>query len=110
MYRLHRVHAAGRASNARKRILDVISLDYHETLFAAAGHQAEQARKTAMAENKGSYLLVVRRRYPNLRRRHLYCKVGGQTAIDLTTESAADARAVTPSAPVGEPSSASHRP
>jgi hydrogenase small subunit len=37
-----------------KLILDVISLDYHETLFAAAGHQAEQARKTAMAENKGA--------------------------------------------------------
>ncbi|EXI71464.1 MAG: Hydrogenase-2 small chain precursor [Candidatus Accumulibacter sp. SK-11] len=42
-----------------KLILDVISLDYHETLFAAAGHQAEQARKTAMAENKGGYVLVV---------------------------------------------------
>jgi len=40
-------------------ILDVISLDYHETLFAAAGHQVEKARRTAMAENKGSYILVV---------------------------------------------------
>jgi hypothetical protein len=29
-----------------KLILDVISLDYHETLMAAAGHQAEAARKT----------------------------------------------------------------
>ena len=26
-------------------ILDLISLDYHETLFAAAGHQAEDALK-----------------------------------------------------------------
>ena len=42
-----------------KLILDVISLDYHETLFAAAGHQVEAARKTAMAENKGQYILVV---------------------------------------------------
>src|SRR5574343_1129908 len=40
-------------------ILDVISLDYHETLFAAAGHQVEDARKAAMAENKGKYILVV---------------------------------------------------
>ncbi|MBP8898833.1 MAG: hydrogenase 2 small subunit, partial [Sulfuritalea sp.] len=31
-----------------KLILDVISLDYHETLMAAAGHQAEAARKAAM--------------------------------------------------------------
>ena len=40
-------------------ILDIISLDYHETLFAAAGHQAEAARRKAMADNKGKYLLVV---------------------------------------------------
>src|SRR4051812_7125211 len=32
-----------------KLILDIISLDYHETLMAAAGHQAEAARKAAMA-------------------------------------------------------------
>src|SRR5204862_3576866 len=32
-----------------KLILDVISLDYHETLMAAAGHQAEAARRAAMA-------------------------------------------------------------
>ncbi|MBZ0094818.1 MAG: twin-arginine translocation signal domain-containing protein, partial [Sulfuricella sp.] len=36
-----------------KLILDVISLDYHETLFAAAGHQVEAARRLAMKENKG---------------------------------------------------------
>ena len=42
-----------------KLILDVISLDYHETLMAAAGHQAEAARKAAMAANKGKYILVV---------------------------------------------------
>ena len=34
-----------------KLILDVISLDYHETLMAAAGHQAEAARKDAMKAN-----------------------------------------------------------
>ena len=32
-----------------KLILDVISLDYHETLFAAAGHQIEAARLQAMS-------------------------------------------------------------
>ena len=62
-------------------ILDVISLDYHETLFAAAGHQAEQARKTAMAANKGAYVLVVEGAIPT-RDGGIYCKVGGQTAID----------------------------
>ncbi|HNM65846.1 MAG TPA: hydrogenase small subunit, partial [Accumulibacter sp.] len=74
-------------------ILDVISLDYHETLFAAAGHQVEQARKTAMSENKGRYVLVVEGAVPT-RDGGIYCKVGGRTAVELTRECAADAAAV----------------
>ena len=38
-------------------ILDVISLDYHETLFAAAGHQIEAALHDAVAA--GGYVCVV---------------------------------------------------
>jgi len=76
-----------------KLILDVISLDYHETLFAAAGHQVEAARLTAMAENKGQYILVVEGAIPT-RDNGIYCKVGGKTAIELTRECAADAAAV----------------
>jgi hydrogenase small subunit len=74
-------------------ILDVISLDYHETLFAAAGHQAEAARKQAMKDNKGKYVLVVEGAIP-VKDKGIYCKVGGQTAIDLLKECAADAAAV----------------
>jgi hydrogenase small subunit len=40
-------------------ILDVISLDYHESLQVAAGNQAETARQTAMQQNFGSYVLIV---------------------------------------------------
>jgi len=76
-----------------KLILDVISLDYHETLFAAAGHQAEAARKAAMAANKGKYLLVVEGAIPT-KENGIYCKVGGQTAVDMLKECAADAAAV----------------
>ena len=54
-----------------KLILDVISLDYHETLFAAAGHQAEAARRAAMKENKGKYILVVEGAIPDQGQRHL---------------------------------------
>ena len=39
-------------------ILDVISLDYHETLMAASGAQAEAALRSAMEENAGKYVLV----------------------------------------------------
>ena len=76
-----------------KLILDVISLDYHETLMAAAGHQAEAARKDAMAANKGKYVLVVEGAIPT-KQNGIYCKIGGQTAIDMVKECAADAAAV----------------
>jgi hydrogenase small subunit len=76
-----------------KLILDVISLDYHETLMAAAGRQADDARRAAMAANKGKYLLVVEGAIPT-EIGGSYCKVGGRTAIDLVKECAADAAAV----------------
>jgi hydrogenase small subunit len=76
-----------------KLILDVISLDYHETLMAAAGHQAEAARKAAMKQNKGKYVLVVEGAIPT-RDNGIYCKVGGSTAVDIVKECAADAAAV----------------
>jgi len=74
-------------------ILDIISLDYHETLFAAAGHQAEAARRKAMADNKGKYLLVVEGAIPT-KDKGIYCRIGGQTAVDLLKECATDAAAV----------------
>lgn len=76
-----------------KLILEVISLDYHETLLAAAGHQAEQARRAAMAEHKGKYVLVVEGAIPT-KENGSYCKIGGQTAIALLEECAVDAAAV----------------
>ncbi len=76
-----------------KLILDVISLDYHETLMAAAGHQAEAARKAAMKANKGKYILVVEGAIPT-KQNGIFCKIGGHTAIDLLKECAADAAAV----------------
>ncbi len=76
-----------------KLILDVISLDYHETLMAAAGHQAEEARRAAMAANKGKYILVVEGAIPTGQNGN-FCKIGGQTAIDMVREVAADAAAV----------------
>lgn len=76
-----------------KLILDVISLDYHETLMAAAGHQAEKARKDAMAANKGKYVLVVEGAIPT-KENGIYCKVGGDKAVDMVKECAADAAAV----------------
>ena len=76
-----------------KLILDTISLDYHETLMAAAGHQAEAARQAAMKAHKGKYVLVVEGAIPTAAD-GIYCKVGGRTAVELVKEAAADAAAV----------------
>ena len=76
-----------------KLILDTISLDYHETLMAAAGHQAEAARLASMKANKGKYVLVVEGAIPT-KDDGIYCKVGGHKAIDVVKECAADAAAV----------------
>ena len=40
-------------------ILDALSLDYHETIMAAAGHQAEAARDRVVKERAGAYIAVV---------------------------------------------------
>jgi hydrogenase small subunit len=40
-------------------ILNVISLDYHETIMAAAGTDAEAALRDAMNQNDGKYVVVV---------------------------------------------------
>ena len=62
-------------------IFDLISLDYHETLFAAAGHQAEAALKQAIEKNAGKFVLVVEGAIPT-KDDGIYCKIGGRTAID----------------------------
>src|ERR1700687_5461863 len=50
-----------RASNpgVAELILDVLSIDYHETIMAAAGHQAEEALAKVVKEQKGKYIAVV---------------------------------------------------
>ena len=60
-------------------IFDLISLDDHETLFAAAGHQSEAALKQAMHANRGKYVCVVEGAIP-IREDGIYCMIGGRTA------------------------------
>jgi hydrogenase small subunit len=74
-------------------LLDLISLDYHETLMAAAGQQAEEARLAAMQTNKGKYILVVEGSIPT-KANGIFCRIGQRTALDLVQEAIADAAAV----------------
>jgi hydrogenase small subunit len=74
-------------------ILDLISLDYHETLSAGAGHQAEASREKCMKENAGKYILVVEGSIP-LKDDGIYCTVGGHPFVDIVAETASKAAAV----------------
>jgi hydrogenase small subunit len=74
-------------------ILDLISLDYHETLFAASGHQIEDALHQAIARYAGKYVLVVEGAIP-LKDNGIYCQVAGKKAIDSLNECAEKAAAI----------------
>ena len=74
-------------------ILDKISLDYTETLQAAAGHQAEAALKSTMEKYKGQYLMLVEGSIPT-EADGVYCCIGGRTAVDIVKEAAAGAKAI----------------
>ncbi|MCL1790986.1 MAG: hydrogenase small subunit [Peptococcaceae bacterium] len=72
-------------------ILDLISLDYMETLMAPAGEQAEKSKKDIL--KKGGYLLVVEGSVPT-GENGVFCTIGGHTTEDLLREAAENAVAV----------------
>jgi hydrogenase small subunit len=74
-------------------ILDTISLDYHETLMAGSGHQAEKSLQDSLAANKGKYILVVEGAIPT-QHEGIYCKVGGKTALESLRHAADGAAAI----------------
>ncbi len=76
-----------------KLILDLVSLDYHETLMAAAGVQAEEALKAAMTANAGKYICVIEGAIPT-KDDGIYCQIGGRTALDIVNEVAEKAGAI----------------
>jgi hydrogenase small subunit len=74
-------------------ILDLISLDYCETLAAAAGNQVEDALHAAMEKNAGKYICVVEGAIP-VKDGGIYCKIGGRTALDIVNDVASKAGAI----------------
>jgi hydrogenase small subunit len=71
----------------------MISLDYHETLMAGSGHQAEKSLHDSMQANKGKYILVVEGAIP-VKDNGIYCKVGGKTALESLRKAAEGASAI----------------
>jgi hydrogenase small subunit len=74
-------------------IFNVISLDYDDTLMAAAGSQAEAARDQAMKDNYGKYIVVVDGSVPT-GDGGVYNCTSGRTAVDILTDAAKGAAAI----------------
>jgi hydrogenase small subunit len=74
-------------------LFDVISLDYHETVMAASGYDAELALRDAMSANDGKYVLVVEGSIPT-GNQGAYLKIAGRNGITMLNDVASHAAAV----------------
>lgn len=74
-------------------VLDKLSLDYTETLQAAAGFQAEKCLHDTMKNFPGEYILLVEGSVP-MADDGVYCMIGGRSAEDILLEAAEGAAAV----------------
>ncbi len=83
----------GEHPTIERLILEMISLDYHQTLDAGAGHAVEAAKDASMEANKGKYLLVVEGSIPT-KDGGIYCQIAGKTMLKHTQEAAKHAAAI----------------
>lgn len=74
-------------------LLDMVSLDYTETLMAASGIQAETSLKNTMTKYKGEYILCVEGSVPTAAD-GVYCMIGGKTSMQILEEASAGAKAI----------------
>ncbi len=77
--------------SAAEIVLETLSVDYHETIMAASGRQAEEAKRSTI--EAGNYLLVVEGSIPTTEN-GIHCCIGGRSAIDLLQEAAKNAVAI----------------
>lgn len=66
-------------------VLDIMSVDYHETIMAPAGLQAEKSLQDVVKNEKGNYFVVVEGSIP-MKDDGVYCCVGGRSAIEIARE------------------------
>lgn len=74
-------------------LLEIVNLEYHETIMAAAGHQAEEVLYEVIKTYKGEYICVVEGAV-STKDGGIYCKIGGRTALEILKEVARDAKLV----------------
>ncbi|WP_373031744.1 hydrogenase small subunit [Sulfurovum sp.] len=76
-------------------IFDYVSIEYHETLMAAAGWQAEENLDNALEKYKGRYILLVEGGVPTANNgQYLTLGAHGKTGLSIVTAAAKDAAAI----------------
>ncbi len=80
-----------RSPGVGELILGMVSVDYHETIMAASGGQAERSLSEALA--RGGHLVVVEGSVP-MGANGTYCVIGGRTARQRLEEAAKGAAAI----------------
>ena len=73
-------------------VLDILSIDYHETLMAPAGKSAEKSRLDTISKYNGKFITVVEGSIP-MGSSAYYCMIGGRTAQSILQETAAKSAA-----------------
>jgi [NiFe] hydrogenase small subunit len=66
-------------------VLEILSIEYHETIMAAAGHQAEENLKTALKKYDGEFFCVVEGAI-STKDGGVYGKIGGRTFLEIAEE------------------------
>jgi len=77
---------------AAEVILDMLSLDYHETIMAAAGRQSRENRDRPVKDNPGNYIVVIEGSIPT-GANGAYCTIGGESALDIARNVCSNAAA-----------------
>ena len=66
-------------------VLDILSLDYHETIMVPAGQAAEKSKQDTIEKNKGKYIAIVEGAIP-MNDGGIYCTIGGKTALEIARQ------------------------
>lgn len=74
-----------RTPNVGAIILETISVEYHETIMAAAGHQAEKSLQQAVKAHKGKFICIVEGSIATAYN-GAYGKVGGRTFLEIARD------------------------
>jgi hydrogenase small subunit len=73
-------------------VLDVISLEYHETIMAPSGKMAEKSLMDVVKNQKGKYIAIVEGAIP-MKDDGVYCTVSGKSALATAREVCGNAAA-----------------